>query len=158
MIWLALLAFWLYRFSRRPHRNGDLFKGFMVGYLGFRLLIDFIKPGGALAGLTGIQWACVAMLIYYAADLPYLLRWRKAEESLTVSPSESKLRHELQSCAMDPHQSSPDSAPPPSKRDGVWQGIGLTLLLHLLQLPLLIFDHPGLCFSASPSYFISCQR
>jgi prolipoprotein diacylglyceryltransferase len=79
--WLALLALWLWRLSRKPHREGDLFKTFMVGYLGFRLLIDFLKPGVALIGLTGIQWACVAALAYYSVDLPRLLR-RREEESV----------------------------------------------------------------------------
>jgi len=64
-----------------PIREGDLFKTFMVGYFAFRLLVDFLKPGLALAGLTAIQWATVAMLIYYGADLPYLLRLREAESS-----------------------------------------------------------------------------
>jgi phosphatidylglycerol---prolipoprotein diacylglyceryl transferase len=40
---------------------------FMASYLLFRLLVDTIKPGAALAtGMTAIQWACVAGLLYYA--------------------------------------------------------------------------------------------
>ena len=77
--WLALLALWLWRLDAKPHREGDLFKTFMVGYLGFRLLVDFLKPGVALIGLTGIQWACVAALIYYGVDLPRLLRLKVGE-------------------------------------------------------------------------------
>jgi prolipoprotein diacylglyceryltransferase len=79
VVFLGVLAFWLYRFSRRAHREGDLFKAFMVGYMGFRLLTDFIKPGFPLAGLTAIQWAALVMLLYYARDFPYLLRWKEAE-------------------------------------------------------------------------------
>ena len=77
--WLGPLAYWLHQFAARPHREGDLFKTFMVGYLGFRLLVDFLKPGARLAGLTMIQWACVAMLIYYGRDLPYLFQIKEAD-------------------------------------------------------------------------------
>jgi phosphatidylglycerol---prolipoprotein diacylglyceryl transferase len=54
-------------------RSGDVFKLFMVGYLGFRLLCDFVKPYPRVAlGLGSIQWACVLVLIYY---LPDVYRW-----------------------------------------------------------------------------------
>ncbi len=74
MVWLALLAFVIYRVSLRQHRNGDLFKLFMASYFAFRLAVDFIKPGGTLLGLGGIQWACVGMLIYYVRDLIQIAR------------------------------------------------------------------------------------
>jgi phosphatidylglycerol---prolipoprotein diacylglyceryl transferase len=74
IVWLSLLAFVIYRFSFKPHRNGDLFKLFMASYFAFRLLIDFIKPGGSIFGLSGIQWACVGMLLYYARDLRRLVQ------------------------------------------------------------------------------------
>lgn len=76
--WLCLLAMCLAWHARMPHREGDLFKGFMLGYFGFRLVIDFLKPGVALAGLTSIQWACVIMLLYYCRDLPYLFARKEA--------------------------------------------------------------------------------
>jgi phosphatidylglycerol:prolipoprotein diacylglycerol transferase len=79
IVYLGVLSVWLYRFSRKFHREGDLFKAFMCGYMGFRFFIEFIKPGLPLAGLTAIQWASLAMLIYYARDFPYLLRWKEAE-------------------------------------------------------------------------------
>ncbi len=79
IFWLCLVALWLWSLSGRPHREGDMFKSFMVAYLGFRLIVEFIKPGAPIAGLTAIQWACAAMLVYYAPDLPYLIRVRKAE-------------------------------------------------------------------------------
>jgi phosphatidylglycerol---prolipoprotein diacylglyceryl transferase len=72
IVWLCVLAIWLGWLARKPHREGDLFKGFMVGYFGFRLAIDFLKPGVTFAGLTSIQWACVIMLLYYCRDLPHL--------------------------------------------------------------------------------------
>ncbi len=62
---LALVAvlIWL---KRRPTPEGVRFQVFMGGYMAFRLLVDFIKPGIALAGLTAIQWTCAAVLVHYA--------------------------------------------------------------------------------------------
>jgi phosphatidylglycerol:prolipoprotein diacylglycerol transferase len=49
---------------------GDRFKAFMMAYLGFRFLIDFIKPDfRPLFGLSAIQIACVLGLIYYRRSL-----------------------------------------------------------------------------------------
>ena len=75
---LGVLAIGLAWLARKPHREGDLFKGFMLGYFGFRLAIDFLKPGVTFAGLTSIQWACVIMLLYYCRDLPYMFMRREA--------------------------------------------------------------------------------
>jgi phosphatidylglycerol---prolipoprotein diacylglyceryl transferase len=66
------LFFFLLRLLRRPHREGDVFKAFMVAYLGWRLAIDFLKPDVSIGILSGIQWACAAMLAYYGRDI---LRW-----------------------------------------------------------------------------------
>ncbi|HXE89446.1 MAG TPA: prolipoprotein diacylglyceryl transferase family protein [Terriglobales bacterium] len=74
LIFLLLLAQFLWRRSRAQYESGDLFKMFMVGYLGFRLLVDFIKPGVTVAGLSLLQWACVGVLLYYARDLKRWLR------------------------------------------------------------------------------------
>lgn len=71
-VFAILLCVFLMQFSQREHANGDAFKAFMVSYLGLRLLVDFLKPGIPLLGLTGIQWACVAGLLYYASDIQ---RW-----------------------------------------------------------------------------------
>jgi len=78
IVWLGVLAIWLAWLARKPHREGDLFKGFMLGYFGFRLAIDFLKPGVTFAGLTSIQWACVMMLLYYCRDLPYMFARKEA--------------------------------------------------------------------------------
>ena len=56
----------------RPPVNGDLYKLFMVSYLGLRLAIDFIKPGLAFGGLTSIQWVCLLTLVHYRRDIA---RW-----------------------------------------------------------------------------------
>lgn len=64
---LALLAGYL---ALKPAaREGDRFRTFMIGYMGFRLLAEAIKPGVPLAGLTAIQWTCVAVLVSYALPL-----------------------------------------------------------------------------------------
>ncbi|HJT23292.1 MAG TPA: prolipoprotein diacylglyceryl transferase family protein, partial [bacterium] len=76
--WLVCLALILWRLSRKPHKPGDLFKFYMVGYLGFRLVVEFIKPGVFLAGLTAIQWACLSVLVYYAWHFVSLSRVKEA--------------------------------------------------------------------------------
>ena len=59
--------------SSRNFLPGDAFKFFMVAYMTFRLLCDFIKPyPRILLGLGGIQWACVLVLLYYSRDVA---RW-----------------------------------------------------------------------------------
>ncbi len=56
---------------------GDAFKFFMVSYLSFRLLCDFIKPyPRVLLGLGGIQWACLLVLLYYSRDIARWLKYR----------------------------------------------------------------------------------
>ena len=59
-----------------PFLPGDAFKLFMVAYMSFRLLCDFIKPYPRIfLGLGGIQWACVLILLYYSRDVA---RWLRA--------------------------------------------------------------------------------
>jgi prolipoprotein diacylglyceryltransferase len=71
---LMLLAGMLALRRRRPLEPGGLFKLFMAGYLGWRLLIDLLKPAHfTLLGLTPIQLACLAGLGWYAPHLPRLL-------------------------------------------------------------------------------------
>ena len=60
---MILFGILLFRLGPRLEQ-GRLFTVFMAGYLAFRLVIDFIKPGVTTAvGLTAIQLACVAGLI-----------------------------------------------------------------------------------------------
>jgi phosphatidylglycerol---prolipoprotein diacylglyceryl transferase len=55
---------------------GDAFKFFIVAYVSFRLLCDFIKPyPRILPGLGGIQWACLLIVLYYSRDI---VRWLRA--------------------------------------------------------------------------------
>lgn len=73
---LCALAFVLARAQRRPHAAGDLFKGFMVGYMLIRLVVDAFKAGHPLVlGLTTIQIAALAVIAYYAHDVA---RWNRS--------------------------------------------------------------------------------
>ena len=75
VVFLAALAGAIEMLGRRPHRLGDDFKAFMVGYMTWRFAIDFLKPGLTIAGLSMIQWACLAMIAYYAPHLRRLADW-----------------------------------------------------------------------------------
>jgi prolipoprotein diacylglyceryltransferase len=68
IVFLVLLGFTLWLASRRPHRQGSLFRVFMAAYLLWRLLIDFLKPQPLVHGLNMIQWACVAGLVTLAIN------------------------------------------------------------------------------------------
>ena len=55
--------------------EGARFKIFMIGYLFFRLMLDFIKPHYTYSfGLSTIQLVCIAGLIYYSR---YILHPKK---------------------------------------------------------------------------------
>jgi phosphatidylglycerol---prolipoprotein diacylglyceryl transferase len=93
IVFVLLLAVLILLASRRPYREGDLFKIFMVGYVSFRLCVDSLKPDvRVLAGLSSIQWACLSMLLYYAPDV---LRWlgmkpiHRAEQAAELETSET---------------------------------------------------------------------
>ena len=74
---LALILFLRIR-HRYHYKSGDLFKFYMIAYLGFRLLIDFIKPDfHPFLGLSAIQIACLLGLLYYHRTIPHLLRFSK---------------------------------------------------------------------------------
>lgn len=66
---LFLLLIWVGLKQLQKHyvlQNGALFKLFIIGYMVFRLLLDFIKPGWRyFFGLGSIQLASLAGLIYY---------------------------------------------------------------------------------------------
>ena len=73
VMFLAALGAVLLLGLRTTTTVGDHFKLFMVGYLTFRLLVDFIKPGVRLGGLSAIQWVCLAVVAYYAPHVPRLV-------------------------------------------------------------------------------------
>ena len=72
-----LLAVAIATRARRPYAEGTLFRWFLAGYMAFRLAVECIKPGIALGPLTAIQWTCLAVLGYYAAEA-LLARQRSA--------------------------------------------------------------------------------
>jgi phosphatidylglycerol:prolipoprotein diacylglycerol transferase len=75
LIVLGIVLFWR---SRSTYWNGELFQWFMFGYLGFRFLIEFIKPRYLLVGgLSAIQLAaalgileCVRRLARGPVEIP----------------------------------------------------------------------------------------
>jgi prolipoprotein diacylglyceryltransferase len=83
IVGVGVLALLVYRgpLPRRLRaRQGDRFRAFLAGYCLLRLGLECLKPpyGPVAAGeltpqflgpLTAIQWACVAGLAYYAADI-----------------------------------------------------------------------------------------
>lgn len=78
ILWLLASASaiaWAHR--RHPFAAGDRFKVFLAGYLAWRLLVDAIKPMPYAwwPGLSGIQWLCLAGLVYYC---PHLIRIRRS--------------------------------------------------------------------------------
>jgi phosphatidylglycerol---prolipoprotein diacylglyceryl transferase len=73
VVLLAGLGALLLLVARTTTTVGDRFKLFMVGYLGLRLLIDFIKPAVRVGGLSTIQWVCLAALAYYVPHVPRLV-------------------------------------------------------------------------------------
>lgn len=47
--------------------RGQLIKLYLLGYLGYRFATEFIRPEARLlGGLTGYQWACLALLPLFA--------------------------------------------------------------------------------------------
>jgi len=72
-LFLLLLALGLHWLRRRAHREGDVFRAFLITYLGWRLGIDFLKPGVPLLGLTSLQWVSAAGIIAYRRDLIHLV-------------------------------------------------------------------------------------
>jgi prolipoprotein diacylglyceryltransferase len=61
-VFLLLLAMVLRWMQTKPHRQGVVFRVFLIAYLGWRLAIDFLKPQPLVGGMNWIQWACVAGL------------------------------------------------------------------------------------------------
>lgn len=66
---IFLIALWIFIASVNKKyvlEKGAMFKIFMIGYLSFRFLLDFIKPHYRYSfELSTIQIACLAGLVYY---------------------------------------------------------------------------------------------
>ena len=66
---LGAIALWASR--RAVMREGDLFKGFLLLYLSWRVAIDFLKPEPRLyLGLSAIQVAALVVIAIYARHVP----------------------------------------------------------------------------------------
>ena len=87
MILVAVLWAGLSRWTTAP--SGSRFAGFLFGYCAIRFVLEWFKPpfGAAgpetidvsqYAGLTAIQWASLAGMLYFLASL----RWRSARPQL----------------------------------------------------------------------------
>lgn len=59
----VLMTFW-----KKQSCRGDTFKFFVISYMTWRFVIDFLKPASRIAGLSVIQIACLLMLVYYLRD------------------------------------------------------------------------------------------
>lgn len=74
---LGLLIFLLVR-SRYQRQEGDLFKFYMMAYLGFRFVIDFIKPDfHPFLGLSAIQIACMLGFLYYWRSIALIFAFKR---------------------------------------------------------------------------------
>lgn len=73
---LIVLWFGMVQLEKKYHLvDGARFKIFMMAYLVFRLMLDFIKPHYTYTfGLSTIQLVCLGGLVYYGA---YILKPRK---------------------------------------------------------------------------------
>jgi prolipoprotein diacylglyceryltransferase len=84
---MLLLAVGLRRVLPPRFEEGDRFRALLLAYFGWRVAIDFLKPGVRFAGLTVLQWCSLAALVWYARDLCWILgrmlgrnpRWKGAE-------------------------------------------------------------------------------
>ena len=75
IIFLIILAIFLRFRSRYNYQQGDLFQFYLISYLSFRFLIDFIKPDfHAFFGLSAIQTACLIAILYYRRTIPKMFR------------------------------------------------------------------------------------
>ena len=72
---LIILTIFLRFRSRYNYQQGDLFQFYLISYLTFRFLIDFIKPDfHAFLGLSAIQTACLIAILYYRRTIPKMFR------------------------------------------------------------------------------------
>ncbi|MDP8966538.1 MAG: prolipoprotein diacylglyceryl transferase [Cyanobacteriota bacterium] len=83
IVFLVLLIIFLKIRTRYHRQEGDLFKFYMIAYLSFRLLVDFIKPDfHPLLGLSAIQIACILGILYYHRSSAQMFRFRRTVKSI----------------------------------------------------------------------------
>jgi len=73
IVFLTAMGWGLWRMLRGPHWNGVVFKAFMMGYAGWRLVTDFWKDDARWAGLSAIQWVCLGVMVLVLAG------WRRVQ-------------------------------------------------------------------------------
>lgn len=78
IIFLLCLMIFLHFRSRYQLEQGELFRFYLISYLGFRFLIDFIKPDfHPLLGMSAIQIACLLAVLYYSRSIREIFKMRK---------------------------------------------------------------------------------
>ena len=68
VVWLVMRQIAAPTGAPKVSTTGDAFRVFMIGYMSWRVAVDFLKPGFPLLGLTALQWAAAATVIWYARD------------------------------------------------------------------------------------------
>jgi hypothetical protein len=86
---MIVLTALLVRIKQPQFDEGDRFRAFVLGYFFWRLVIDFLKPGVRMGGLTALQWASAAALIWYGRDLIRMLARLKLAEAVFQPRSSS---------------------------------------------------------------------
>lgn len=79
ILFLAVLGWVLYGLNRRPHPEGGVFRLFLFVYLGWRVVIDCIKPQPLVWGLNFIQWACVVGMCFLVGDVVRWVRYKSSD-------------------------------------------------------------------------------
>ena len=69
IVFLLILAGVLNRLRKLRLASGDLYRIFLFSYLFWRFAIDFLKPEPVFAGLSSIQWCCLAGIFWYSRDI-----------------------------------------------------------------------------------------
>jgi phosphatidylglycerol:prolipoprotein diacylglycerol transferase len=66
---MILAAFMLVRIGPPRFAEGDRYRVLLLAYFGWRVCVDFLKPGIRFGGITTLQWCSIAALVWYAPDL-----------------------------------------------------------------------------------------
>lgn len=77
IVFLIILMIFIRLRSRYEYQEGDLFKFYLVCYLSFRFLIDFIKPDFRIfLGISAIQIACLCAIVYYRRTIAQMFQFK----------------------------------------------------------------------------------
>lgn len=83
IIWLSILALFLWQYHKKPYAEGNLFRFFMVGYFFFRFWVEWIKPiPHSWYWMNGTQLLSVGVLTYYAIYITRQLVWKNTVQIL----------------------------------------------------------------------------